>query len=156
MAQYYFQPFLHKRYDEFDNMCTFVILLYLIGALVFMNSNLPDWLPAVLQMYLFVMTICALIMAGRLFYLELLEYFLQWICNHCICCNIFSACRKRAESRTKGKVCSSDSSYTRLYWHQIYLASEDICITIMESCCQTCNYRSLKGSRKGSVMHGAC
>jgi hypothetical protein len=50
--------------------------------------------------------------------LELLEYFLQWICNHCICCNIFSACRKRAESRTKGKVCSSDSSYTRLYWHQ--------------------------------------
>ena len=75
LAQYYFQPFLHKRYDEFDNMCTFVILLYLIGALIFMNGNLPDWLPTALQLYLFVMTICALIMAGRLFYFELLEYF---------------------------------------------------------------------------------
>ena len=96
MAQYYFQPFLHKRYDEFDNMCTFVILLYLIGALIFMNGNLPDWLPTALQMYLFVMTICALIMAGRLFYFELLEYFFALVDLQSLCMLQYFLCLQEA------------------------------------------------------------
>ena len=76
VAQFHFEPFLQSRYNLFDNACTFVILMYLLSVLLFMNDILQPWLTNLLQVFVCVNTAIVLGLAGGIFVIELHEHVL--------------------------------------------------------------------------------
>lgn len=76
LVQYYFQPFLKSEYNTFDNMCTFVILMYLISAFMFQSmadSASETVLRNLIQGLLFLCTFATLGWMLCLFYFETIE-----------------------------------------------------------------------------------